>query len=111
MGSVRFSGLRPGDACVVYGAGLIGQLVARLAKCAGSTRVFVCDISDLRLDKLPDDPCFVKINTLKDIKDLRNEIIYYYLHVYLFIKTVYHHQSRGQLNAFLFSLTDCESLP
>ncbi|MBE7014492.1 MAG: zinc-binding alcohol dehydrogenase [Ruminococcaceae bacterium] len=66
MGSVRFSGLRPGDACVVYGAGLIGQLVARLAKCAGSTRVFVCDISDLRLDKLPDDPCFVKINTLKE---------------------------------------------
>lgn len=66
MGSVRFSGIRPGDACVVYGAGLIGQLVARLAKCAGSTRVFVCDISDLRLDKLPDDPCFVKINTLKE---------------------------------------------
>lgn len=65
MGSVRFSGLRPGDACVVYGAGLIGQLVARLAKCAGSTRVFVCDVSDLRLDKLPDDPCFVKINTKK----------------------------------------------
>ena len=41
-------------------------MVARLAKCAGSTRVFVCDISDLRLDKLPDDPCFVKINTLKE---------------------------------------------
>ena len=66
MGSVRISGIRPGDACVVYGAGLIGQLVARLAKCAGSTRVFVCDVSDLRLSKLPDDPCFIKINSAKE---------------------------------------------
>jgi len=66
MGSVRISAIRPGDACVVYGAGLIGQLVARLAKCAGSTRVFVCDVSDLRLSKLPDDPCFIKINTSRE---------------------------------------------
>ncbi len=66
MGSVRASQIRPGDACVVYGAGLIGQMVARLAKCAGSTKVFVCDVSDNRLSKLPDDPCFIKINTTRE---------------------------------------------
>lgn len=66
MGSIRISQIRPGDACVVYGAGLIGQMVARFAKCAGSTRIFVCDISDERLSKLPDDSCFVKINTAKE---------------------------------------------
>jgi len=66
LGSIRISGLRPGDACVVYGAGLIGQMVARFARCAGSPKVFVCDVSDFRLSKLPDDPCFHKINTSKE---------------------------------------------
>ena len=62
-GSIRGAQLRPGDACVVYGAGLIGQMVARFAKVAGSTKIFVADISDLRLSMLPDDPCFVKLNS------------------------------------------------
>ena len=65
-GSVRCSQINPGDACVVYGAGIIGQMVARLAKIAGSTRVYVADISDLRLSKLPDDPCFIPINSAKE---------------------------------------------
>lgn len=65
-GSIRCSGIKPGDACVVYGAGLIGQMVARFAKVAGSTKIFVADISDLRLSKLPDDPCFIKINSAKE---------------------------------------------
>ncbi len=66
MGSVRISGLRPGDACVVYGAGLIGQLVARFAKAAGATKIFVTDVSDLRLDKVPKDPCYMTINSKKE---------------------------------------------
>ncbi len=65
MGSVRIAAVRPGDVCVVYGAGLIGQLVARLAKVAGATKIFVTDVSDLRLDKLPKDPCFIPVNTKK----------------------------------------------
>ena len=65
-GSIRCSEIRPGDACVVYGAGIIGQMVARFAKAAGSTRVFVADISDLRLSKLPQDPCFIPINSTRE---------------------------------------------
>ncbi len=63
--SVRESNIAPGEACVVYGAGIVGQMVARLAKLAGSTKVFVADISDFRLDMIPDDPCFIKINSAK----------------------------------------------
>ena len=62
-GSIRGANIRPGDACVVYGAGLIGQMVARFAKIAGSTKIFVADVSELRLNMLPDDPCFVKLNS------------------------------------------------
>lgn len=65
-GSVRCSQLAPGDACVVYGAGIIGQMVARFAKIAGSTQIFVADVSDFRLSMLPNDPCFIKINSSKE---------------------------------------------
>lgn len=65
-GSIRCSQINPGDACVVYGAGIIGQMVARFAKIAGSARVYVADVSDLRLSKLPDDPCFIPINSAKE---------------------------------------------
>ena len=65
-GSIRCSGINPGDACVVFGAGIIGQMVARFAKIAGSTRVYVADVSDLRLSKLPDDPCFIPVNSSRE---------------------------------------------
>lgn len=64
-GSIRCSGIEPGAACVVYGAGIIGQMVARFAKCAGSPKVFVADISDYRLNKLPEDPCFIPVNSAR----------------------------------------------
>lgn len=64
--SVRESKIAPGDPCVVYGAGIVGQMVARLAKLAGSTKIFVADISDFRLNMIPDDPCFIKINSAKE---------------------------------------------
>ena len=63
MASIRAARIRPGEVCVVYGAGLVGQLVARLAKIAGASTVMVTDVADLRLDKLPDDPCFVPFNS------------------------------------------------
>lgn len=66
MASIRSAGIRPGDTVVVYGAGLVGQLVARLAKIAGALNVFVTDVSDYRLSMLPDDESFYKINTLKE---------------------------------------------
>lgn len=64
--SIRTSGIRPGDTVVVYGAGLIGQLVARFAKIAGAGNIFVTDVSDYRLDMLPDMPAFIKVNTTKE---------------------------------------------
>ncbi len=66
MASIRAAKIRPGDTVVVYGAGLVGQLVARLAKISGALNVFVTDVSDYRLSMLPDDAGFYKINTTKE---------------------------------------------
>ena len=44
----------------------MGQLVARFAKLTGSSRIFVADVSDERLAKIPDDPCITKINSRKE---------------------------------------------
>lgn len=66
LGSIRVAQIRPGDCCVVYGAGIIGQMVARFAKVAGSSTVIVTDVSNLRLSKLPKDPCFVTVNTKEE---------------------------------------------
>ncbi len=65
-GSIRCAKPRPGDLCVVYGAGIIGQMVARFAQLAGAGKVIVSDVSDLRLSKLPQDPCFIPVNSLKE---------------------------------------------
>lgn len=65
MASIRFSQIRPGDVCVVYGAGLIGQLVARNAKNAGAATVIVADVADKRLDLVPKDPTFIPVNSMK----------------------------------------------
>ncbi|MBR5248175.1 MAG: alcohol dehydrogenase catalytic domain-containing protein, partial [Lachnospiraceae bacterium] len=66
MASIRVSDIRPGDTVAVFGAGLIGQLTARLAKIAGSLNIFVTDVSDYRLSMLPDNPCFIPVNTIKE---------------------------------------------
>ena len=63
MASIRFAQVRPGDVCVVYGAGLIGQLTARNAKNAGAATVIVADVSDKRLDLVPKDPSFITVNS------------------------------------------------
>lgn len=63
MGSIRLAQIRPGDTVAVFGAGLIGQVLARQAKVAGALTVYVTDVSDFRLGKLPDDPTFVPINS------------------------------------------------
>lgn len=73
MGSIRIADIRLGDTVVVYGAGLIGQLLARLAKLAGAANVFVTDVSDSRLDLLPNQPGFHKVNSTKeDIVEVLN---------------------------------------
>lgn len=93
LGSIRVAGILPGDAVVVYGAGLIGQFVARFAKIAGAIKVFVVDLSDFRLNHLPDDPCFIKVNPTK-------------VDVVEFIKE----HNNGELVRFLFETTGNQKL-
>lgn len=66
MASIRAAEIRPGDTVVVFGAGLVGQLVARLAKIAGALNVFVADVSDYRLNMIPKDNAFITVNTKKE---------------------------------------------
>jgi len=66
MASVRIAQIRPGETVAVFGAGLIGQILARLAKIAGALNVFVFDTSDFRLGMIPQNKCFIGANT-KDI--------------------------------------------
>ena len=65
-GIIRCAHIRPGDVCVVYGAGIIGQMVARFAQLAGAGKIIVADVSDFRLSKLPKDPCFLPVNSANE---------------------------------------------
>ncbi|MBQ9974208.1 MAG: zinc-binding alcohol dehydrogenase [Oscillospiraceae bacterium] len=65
MASIRSAQVRPGDVCVVYGAGLIGQLTARNAKNAGAATVIVADVSDMRLGLIPKEPSYITVNSAK----------------------------------------------
>ena len=71
MASIRCAKIRPGEVAVVFGAGIVGQLVARHAKIAGALDVIVADVSDYRLSMVPKDSSFSTINT----KDLSLEEI------------------------------------
>jgi len=66
MASIRMAQVRPGDVCVIYGAGIIGQMAARLAYTAGAGKVFVTDVSDLRLEKLPKHAGIIPVNSKKE---------------------------------------------
>ena len=72
MGSVRAANIRAGETVVVFGAGLIGQLVARQAQIVGAYNVIVADLSDERLALLPKDNTFIPVNTAKE--DIRQVI-------------------------------------
>lgn len=63
MNGVRRSQLSFGESVVIYGAGILGQLTARICKIAGAMPVIVVDVSDNRLEYLPEN--IVKINPLK----------------------------------------------
>ena len=63
LGSMRAAKIRPGETIVVFGAGLIGQFVARFAKIAGALNVIVADVSDYKLSKVPEDDCYIKLNS------------------------------------------------
>ncbi len=56
MNGVRRSRLTWGESVVVYGAGLLGQLTARVCLRAGASVVAVVDVARSRLAFLPEDP-------------------------------------------------------
>ena len=77
LASIRVANIRVGDTVVVYGAGLIGRMVAMMARIAGAIKVFIADVSDYRLSLIPKDPCYIPVNTKKEdiiavIKDYNN---------------------------------------
>lgn len=72
MGSVRAAQIRAGETVVVFGAGLIGQLLARQAQIVGAYNVIVADLSDERLALLPKDNTFIPVNTGRE--DIRKVI-------------------------------------
>ena len=64
MNAVRRSQLAWGEAVVVYGAGLLGQLTARYCRLCGARPVVVVDVAESRLGRLPpDDPSIVPANS------------------------------------------------
>lgn len=75
MASIRAKEVRPGTVALVFGAGIVGQLVARLAKIAGAVKVIVADISDDRLSYVPKEAGFYAVNSGKvDIEQYISEL-------------------------------------
>jgi 2-desacetyl-2-hydroxyethyl bacteriochlorophyllide A dehydrogenase len=62
MQGTRRGRLRWGEVAVVYGAGLIGQMVARFVLFAGARSVFVVDVSEFRRSLLPEDHRLVRVD-------------------------------------------------
>jgi 2-desacetyl-2-hydroxyethyl bacteriochlorophyllide A dehydrogenase len=69
MQGTRRGRLQWGDVAVVYGAGLIGQMIARFVLFAGCRAVFVVDVSDVRLSLLPTNSRLVRVRP--QTQDLR----------------------------------------
>jgi 2-desacetyl-2-hydroxyethyl bacteriochlorophyllide A dehydrogenase len=63
LNGVRRANVRLGDAVVIYGAGLLGQLAARFCRLCGAMPVMVVDVSDERLGLLPKDKAIVGVNS------------------------------------------------
>ncbi|MHB9138702.1 MAG: zinc-dependent alcohol dehydrogenase [Victivallaceae bacterium] len=66
MNGIRRSNVRWGESVVVYGLGLLGQFTAIFARLCGAKPVFAADISDYRLNVLPEDSGILKINTSRN---------------------------------------------
>jgi L-iditol 2-dehydrogenase len=51
MHSINISRIKPGNTCLVVGAGMIGIFIIKLLKISGASYVFAVDISENRLEK------------------------------------------------------------
>jgi 2-desacetyl-2-hydroxyethyl bacteriochlorophyllide A dehydrogenase len=71
MNGVRRSQLTFGESVVVYGAGLLGQLTARICKIAGAKPIIVVDVSDYRLSFLPNNIARINPSTQDVVSEVR----------------------------------------
>lgn len=70
MNGVRRSQITFGESVVIYGAGILGQLTARICETAGAMPIIVVDVSDDRLAYLPES--IIKVNPLR--QDVVSEV-------------------------------------
>jgi 2-desacetyl-2-hydroxyethyl bacteriochlorophyllide A dehydrogenase len=49
--SINISGIKPGDKCVVVGAGMIGIFILKLLRISGASTIIAIDINTLRLEQ------------------------------------------------------------
>lgn len=66
MNGIRRGQVVWGEAVIVYGMGLLGQLAVRFLRMCGAKPVFAVDISDQRLGKLPADVSVIPIRSDRD---------------------------------------------
>ena len=66
LNGVRRSGLQLGECVVVFGLGLLGQLLTRLCRLGGARPVVAVDLSEERLALLPEDPLIVRVRGDRD---------------------------------------------
>jgi len=73
-GGVRIARIELGHCVVVYGQGLVGQLATRLAYLNGARPVLAVDVAEGRLEKLPDWPGLVPVNSgTTNVQDVIDE--------------------------------------
>lgn len=66
INGIRRTGIEFGNRVVVYGAGIVGQLAARLLLAGGCTEIFVVNRSEKRLEILPKSPAIIPICSSKE---------------------------------------------
>jgi threonine dehydrogenase-like Zn-dependent dehydrogenase len=66
LNGIRRSGLELGESAVVFGLGLLGQLLTRLCRLCGARPVIAVELSEARLAFLPDDPGVVRVRADRD---------------------------------------------
>lgn len=75
LNGVRRGSVTLGEAVVVYGLGLLGQLTAQLCALAGARPVVGVDVAPSRLALLPDGPAFVAVDpTQLDVPEEVNRL-------------------------------------
>jgi 2-desacetyl-2-hydroxyethyl bacteriochlorophyllide A dehydrogenase len=93
MNGVRRAKVTWGEAVVVYGLGLLGQLTVQFCRLAGAGPIFAVDVTDSRLARLPKHSSIVPVNAAKEE-----------------VKTVVEKQTRGRMAEVVFEVTGAHDL-